>query len=154
MQATPVATEAVSITALTSTPVRFAFSAAPNESAPTRPIIRTAIPSRASFAAANAWLPPLPPGTVRKSRPRIVSPGIGSRSTEMTKSMFKLPTTTMEAGIGFSEARGADQDQSNHIPEKHQPDQVPRPPRRAHEFTPYHYAPDGRHQRCALSQRV
>ncbi len=53
-------------------------SRTPNSSAPTAPIIATSAPQR---AAATAWLAPLPPGTVRNSRPVTVSPRRGAFGT-------------------------------------------------------------------------
>src|SRR5260370_38890422 len=61
--------------------------------------MRVSVPGPASLPAATAWLAPLPPGITWKPPPRTVSPGAGKRSTETTKSMFRLPTTTMRAGI-------------------------------------------------------
>jgi hypothetical protein len=49
------------------------------------------------LAAAYAWFAPLPPGTVKKSLPVIVSPATGIRGATATKSMFKLPTTAIFA---------------------------------------------------------
>ena len=91
-------------TALTSTPAaaRLAFRWSANTSYPTRPIMRTATAPAPSLPAAQAWLAPLPPGIIWKSRPSTVSPGTGRRSTDTTKSMFRLPTTT-RAGIIFGQ---------------------------------------------------
>ncbi len=50
---------------------------APYASSPTAPIIVTSPPA---WAAATAWLAPLPPGTVRNSRPVTVSPRSGARA--------------------------------------------------------------------------
>ena len=66
------------------------ISDGPNESAPTRPTIRTEAPSR---AAATAWLPPLPPWMVSSRSPSTVSPGLGSSRTRTTRSMLMLPST-------------------------------------------------------------
>src|ERR1039457_1948637 len=100
MRATPVACDLVACTALTSTPAaaRLAFRWSAKTSYPTRPIRRTATAPAPSLPAAQAWLAPLPPGIIWKSRPSTVSPGTGRRSTDTTKSMFRLPTTT-RAGI-------------------------------------------------------
>src|SRR5713101_4880631 len=54
-----------------------------------------------SFAAAQAWFAPLPPGNIWKFRPSTVSPGAGKRSTPTTKSMLRLPTTTIAGFIGL-----------------------------------------------------
>src|ERR1700689_4433719 len=54
-----------------------------------------------SLAAAHAWLAPLPPGNIWKLRPSTVSPGAGSWSTETTKSIFRLPTTTIAGFIAL-----------------------------------------------------
>src|ERR1700682_60687 len=61
--------------------------------------MRVSMPGPASLPAATAWLAPLPPGIIWKPPPRTVSPGAGRRSTETTKSMFRLPTTTMRADM-------------------------------------------------------
>src|SRR5690606_25296279 len=63
-----------------------------NTSVPTAPRKRTRPPER---LAATAWLAPLPPGTVAKSRPAIVSPGSGRRVTVVTRSMLTLPSTAI-----------------------------------------------------------
>src|SRR5580658_943188 len=96
MRATPVDCDLAACTALTSTPAaaRLAFRWSANTSYPTRPIRRTATAPAPSLPAAQAWLAPLPPGIIWKSRPSTVSPGTGRRSTDTTKSMFRLPTTT------------------------------------------------------------
>src|ERR1019366_3205068 len=96
MRATPVDCDLVACTALTSTPAaaRLAFRWSAKTSYPTRPIRRTATAPAPNLPAAQAWLAPLPPGIIRKSLPSTVSPGTGRRSTDTTKSMFRLPTTT------------------------------------------------------------
>src|SRR5439155_995829 len=50
-----------------------------------------------SLAAATAWLAPLPPGNIWKLLPSTVSPGAGNSRTPTTKSMLRLPTTTIAA---------------------------------------------------------
>ncbi len=45
--------------------------------------------------AATAWLKPLPPSKVAKRRPATVSPAWGKRAALTTRSIFKLPTTTI-----------------------------------------------------------
>src|SRR5579864_6849071 len=57
--------------------------------------MRTATEFPPSFAAATAWLAPLPPGNIWKLRPSTVSPGAGKCSTPTAKSMLRLPTTTI-----------------------------------------------------------
>ena len=46
-------------------------------------------------AAAIAWFEPLPPGMVENPFPITVSPGFGSRSTVVTRSMLALPNTAI-----------------------------------------------------------
>ena len=53
-------------------------SASPSASSPVRPIMLTPAPI---FAAATAWLPPLPPGFFATPCARIVSPGAGICAT-------------------------------------------------------------------------
>ena len=55
-----------------------------------RPTIYTSSPS---LAAATAWFAPLPPGVVKNDSPSTVSPLLGTRFVETTKSIDKLPTT-------------------------------------------------------------
>jgi hypothetical protein len=50
------------------------------------------------LAAATAWFAPLPPGTITKSPPKIVSPTAGILFDFTTKSILLLPTTTI---LGF-----------------------------------------------------
>src|SRR5581483_9793567 len=69
---------------------RFEIAARPKSSSPTRPSRRTCAPRR---AAATAWLAPLPPPPVRRSRPETVSPGVGRRGTKTTRSVLMEPTT-------------------------------------------------------------
>src|SRR5216683_6417068 len=63
--------------------------------------MRTATEFPPSFAAAHAWFAPLPPGNIWKFRPSTVSPGAGKCSTPTTKSMLRLPTTTIVGFIGL-----------------------------------------------------
>ncbi len=63
----------------------------PNESEPIAPRNEQSAPAR---VAAMAWLAPLPPATMTKSVPSIVSPGRGRAGAVATRSMFALPTTT------------------------------------------------------------
>ena len=64
----------------------------PNRSSPVF-AIRVTFPF--SLAAATAWLAPLPPGFVRKSPPKMVSPGRGSLEVFITMSVLVLPMTVM-----------------------------------------------------------
>ena len=61
-------------------------------SSPTHENSVTAAPWRAQL---TAWLPPLPPGTWWSECPSMVSPARGMCGTRSTRSMFKLPSTTM-----------------------------------------------------------
>lgn len=119
MTATPVDvpemvdTEAVSI----SDDCREERSIGPNSSAPTDPIIFTAISSLASLAAADeglgrhsraqatAWLAPLPPGPVWNDVPVKVSPPEGTRGVTVTRSVFREPIMVIvfSAMVGLME---------------------------------------------------
>src|SRR5690349_6580346 len=68
--------------------------------------MRTATDWPPSLAAATAWLAPLPPGNIWKLLPSTVSPGAGSSRTSTTKSMLRLPTTTI-AGFISEDSRQA-----------------------------------------------
>ena len=94
ISATPEGASDVNATYVVSTPSsrKLSRDLRPNTSLPSRATKDTFAPS---LAAATAWLAPLPPGTIRKSPPRIVSPGTGIRADLTTRSMFELPTTTM-----------------------------------------------------------
>src|SRR5689334_7366803 len=61
--------------------------------------MRTSTELPPSFAAATAWLAPFPPGNIWKLPPSTVSPGAGRCSTRTTKSMLRLPTTTIAGFI-------------------------------------------------------
>ena len=62
----------------------------PKASEPIAPRKAQEAPAR---TAATAWLAPLPPGTITKSVPSMVSPGRGSAGAIATRSMLALPTT-------------------------------------------------------------
>lgn len=108
MSATPVASFRTAVTALTSTPAaaRLAFRWSANTSWPTRPTIRTNAPS-ASRAVAHAWFAPFPPGIIWNARPSTVSPGAGRCWVRTTKSMFRLPSTTITGFTGSDRCRAS-----------------------------------------------
>src|SRR6266436_4832454 len=96
MRAVPVWASDVCCTKLRSTPcaAKNAFSSSPKESLPSRPISLVGAPS---FAAATAWLAPLPPGKYSTALPAMVSPIRGCRSAVATTSMLMLPATKTRA---------------------------------------------------------
>src|SRR6516162_5957891 len=53
----------------------------------------------------TAWLPPLPPQTVRSDVPVTVSPGRGRRGVRTTRSMFDEPTTQTCGVMGTTSER-------------------------------------------------
>src|SRR5271156_3743718 len=58
--------------------------------------------SAPSFAAATAWLAPLPPKLVSKCEARTVSPQTGMRSTVVVRSILVEPMTPMRGRFGMS----------------------------------------------------
>ncbi len=94
--AIPVGVPTTVLTRLSSTPSdRSACrSVRPKSSSPAQPTIATCIPaSRASRAAATAWLAPFPPGAKAAAPPSTVAPGTGRSGTVTEMSMFRLPST-------------------------------------------------------------
>ena len=74
--------------------LRWSSNVRPAASSPTAATSVTSAPAR---AAATAWLPPLPPGSVRTADASTVSPGPGSAATSNTRSELTLPTTQTRA---------------------------------------------------------
>lgn len=108
--ATPVPASSFTTTPETSMPSRcsVAFSALPNESAPTAPTIFTVVSdgapgdSRERRQAATAWFAPLPPGTVEKELEVRVSPGWGRRRVTVTRSVLREPIMVIVLGDIFA----------------------------------------------------
>src|ERR1700728_2650989 len=118
MHATPVASFAVSNTPRTSTPTpaRFALSALPNESAPTRPIIRALATGNGSKVASEYRL-------------------TGHRQPIHLDHEIHVQTSDHDYRRHLK-ARHSDHHQPDHVPGEHQPHQRPRASRRAREFAP------------------
>jgi hypothetical protein len=70
-----------------------AFACSPKTSLPTFAKNMTFPPS---LAAATAWFAPFPPAFIKKSPPKMVSPGCGRFVVLITISVLELPITTME----------------------------------------------------------
>src|SRR4051812_23005948 len=79
--------------------IKPATACSPNISLPTRATNVTLPPA---LAAATAWFAPLPPAAVTNSPPRIVSPGLGIRSSLRIMSVLELPTTTIRCAMAHS----------------------------------------------------
>ena len=67
------------------------------------------------YAAATAWLAPLPPAALVNSPPMMVSPGLGIRAILMIMSVLELPTTRIR-GFMTSAAGSTDGDNNQRSP--------------------------------------
>src|ERR1700722_7419677 len=89
------------------------------------------------------------------SPPSSVSPALGMRGTRMIKSVFELPTTTMDLlRTAFLDFRGNQHSEADQVQHEHRREQAARAWGSALELFPNEHAPHGADHGRSLTQAV